>query len=87
MERWLKEGNYSKTKGINLKAGKSEGTLHPLEKNKKLEAAKLTEEKHMQRERSGKGECNQVSKEDKNLEGGMTHLQESKKKAVGGRNM
>lgn len=31
------------TKGMNLKAEKSEGTLHPLPKNKKVEAAKLTE--------------------------------------------
>lgn len=37
------------TKGIHLKAEKSEGTLHPLQKNKKVEAAELTKEKHTER--------------------------------------
>lgn len=49
LEGWLEEGNYSMTKGIHSKAEKSEGTLHPLQKNKKVQAAELTEEKHTER--------------------------------------
>lgn len=37
---------YIERVGISLEAEKGEGTLHPLQKNKKVRAAKLAEEKH-----------------------------------------
>lgn len=58
--------------------------LHPFQKNKKVRAAKLSEEKSTEGLLAGvwEDEGIQITAEDKNLEGGTTHLQGNKRKAT-----